>query len=1105
MTRNKIADAEGKTLLDGKTYFYGSNKSEHGNGDGENKNSSPTSFHDEGIGFKRLSSSLKWVQASWARCMNILFWSWHTPILQLSFEQRLTQDDLTDLSYQDQCSLLLNKFLIYDWSTMSTWRIVFHAFGKQTFLVGLLLLPLIAARVAQPLFIYALVKHVTENHSNSYPMHVGIILAVGLFLSSVVQAFCRQHLVFLSKRLGMRIRNALVSTIYRHLLSISISSMQSTTAAQTINLLANDARKFEDLWAHIHFLWGAPLEGIIIFGLLCWIIGIIPALLAFTLLLLVIVPLQVLFTKYFSLFQQRTMACSDKRIKLYGEILDGCRIIKMYMWEKPMEQQLQKLREEELRNIKYASYLRAFNLGLLFVSPHLMALILVCSVWLFSYQLKVSDTFTALILFAQVRFSLTNLWPTAIEQLTAMLVADKRISAFMQLKRKVLQKRRSTISRQENKSNQPGTIVLSDASFSWDDHNPYLRSIDIDIKAGQFVGITGSVGAGKSSLLAAMLGEMNLWNGYIQTIGSVSYAAQSPWIVADTIRANILLGKSFDEERYTRILRGCCLDIDLKELGEAADLTVIGEKGVNLSGGQKARVSLARALYAEADIYLFDDPFSAVDSKVAKQIFDNCMGPQGLLREKTRVLVTHHIHFLSLCDQCFLLADGHIAKHGSFDELSMRNESRNLHGARIETRDQTIDNSEDATVDILDVSKSVIDQKSILLDEVSIDGRVNWSVCSRLFTAPPLGYFGLVLLILLLIVAEFFYDMTTYWLALWSKKPHIKQQKLSPFDYIFLGLTFCTIIASFVRANVWFCIMLRGAANQHKRMLKSILHTSMRFFESNSMGRILNRASRDQYVIDNVLPPTLFDAAQTSSNAVGSLITIVLINPWILIIVIPVLYLFCYLYHHFSRSNQQLKRLESQSRSPVYAFFVSSFNGLTTIRALRVKEDFLRTFIHLVDVNTRAYIPLINGTHWLGLRLELVGSLFLFLIAVVSIIMRDILGGSLIALTLKFSFNLITRLQWAARQYVEAENLMVSAERIDEYAHLPTEENNDGDRELTKTSADWPKYGRIQFQNYTLRYRPESDPVLKSLSFHVNSKEKVGIIGRTGTVICLFE
>ncbi|CAM4855736.1 unnamed protein product [Rotaria socialis] len=1041
---------------------------------------------------ERQSSRFDWAHSSILRFFHVLFWWWLNPVLSLGYKRDLTDEDLDDLSANDKCSSLLDKLSYYSdnnlWMTnTTTWHIVMKAFWKQSVFVIFLLLPYNASRVAQPLLLREIVLYIISQKSHSessttfFENYRGYIYALGLFLCSAIQAILHQQAYFRTTRMGMRIRNALLSTIYKRLLSLNLASLQqSTTSAQLINLVANDASKFEDFSQYMHYLWEAPLQAIIAFCLIWQSIGIIPTLFGYGILVL-LVPLQLAFGRIFRRYRKKTMTCADKRVQAINELVNGCQIVKMYNWEKPIEQRVHNLRQHEFASILRASRLRAINMGLYFSSLPLISLATFGGYWLMNHNLKPVDIFTALSFFGMIRGPVTSYLPTAIERFGEMLAASKRIDTFMRL---------TKIQEQKISDTRLGTTVIqmNDASFSWT-KTICLANLKMNIESGTLVGIVGPVGAGKSSLLGAILGEMTLINGDSRVLGSFAYAAQSPWIFADTIRANILLGKPLDEQRYTNVIQACCLDIDLHSFGDAGDLTMVGEKGVNISGGQKARIALARTLYADADIYLFDDPLAAVDQKVAQQIFDQCIGPNGLLKEKTRLLVTHQTYFLhEAIDQVIFLKDGQIDPDGQLEPNKQMQSTTN-----------DDDDAEQALQPLLfDVSKTTTDNKPIVVNETAAIGSVNWSIWYKLFSSTSFGGFGFCLLILIMIIGEAIFDVSNRWLSLWSAKS-AEEQKLPINMNIFLSLTLGTLIIALIRAQVFFHLILHGSNHFHNSMLSGILYTSLRFFESNPSGRILNRVSKDQQVIDELLPVTLFDALQLLLMTLGTLVVIGIVNPWALLILIPLLPAFWWYRRFYLRSSRQIKRLESITRSPVYALFSSSLQGgLSTIRAFNVQEDFIQLFINRIDTNSRAFFILIAAVRWFGLRLDLMTSLLSLITSALTIALRHRIDPSSAALSLMYCINLTMLFQWAVRQSAEAENYMTSAERIYEYVQLEPEENENNTNLLVQPPDNWPDHGNIEFSQYSMRYRAGLDHVLNNIDLHIETKEKIGIIGRTG-------
>ena len=1041
-------------------------------------------MYDGVLAQQRQSCRLDWAQSSWKRWPYVAFWWWIQPILSIGNKRSIVEDDLSDLSPDDQCSCLLSKINVDNDNWPGTWPLIIWTFRKDFLLIVLILLFYLMTRIGQPLLLRQIVLYVgAQSASFSY---VGYLSAIGLGACSTLQAILHQQFFFRSNRIGIRIRHTLSAIIYKRLLMINTASFQHTTAAQTINLVANDATKFEELSIFIHYVWETPVESILTFGLIWWNIGL-PMVFGYTVLFL-LVPMQLAFGRKFSRYRKITMAHADRRVQTINELINGCQIIKMYNWEKTIEHRIYESRRSEFASIFNSSRLRALNLSISYSFLPLVSLVTFGGSWLVKRPLTAAQLFTALAFFSMLRAPITIFLPFAIEKLSEARVAAKRIDAFMQLG--VLQDQRT----KRNTKNKDYAIVMENASFSWT-NSPNLFSLNLKIKHGMFVGVKGAVGAGKSSFLAAILGEINFTSGkYYLNCNTISYASQTPWIFSDTIRANILLGKAMNEERYKNVIWSCCLDTDLCVMGPSGDLTMIGDKGVNLSGGQRARISLARALYVDADIYLLDDPLAAVDPKVAKKIFDRCIGSQGLLSGKTRVLVTHQTHFLVEADKTILLTNGYI------DEAQF--EQSHTNNSVLDVTDE-VDSSSLAQSN-WSPHTVVTDKDAIIKNETSIDGAVKWNIWLRLFTAPPLNWFGLSLLVFIMFVSQALYDTTNRWLAIWSAKSN-QSQRSSLGIFIYCGLVLCTLTATLLRTFFFFYIVLCGSNYFHDRMVNGILYTSLNFFASNPGGRVLNRASRDQHVIDESLPLALLDATQAILLTLGAIVIIGIINPWVLLVLIPLIPSFWWLRRFYLRSSRQLKRLESATRSPVYALFSSSLDGLMTIRAFNVKDDFVHLFMERMDANLRAYFTFNALVRWFGLRLDLMISILTLVTSILSVALHDRVDSGAVALSLTYCINLTALFQWGVRQSAEAENFMTSAERIYEYGKLMSEDDTHRSQSkvLIESPVLWPAQGIIEFKNYTFRYRPELKPALNNISLRIESNEKIGIIGRTGIISSL--
>ncbi|CAF1231508.1 unnamed protein product [Adineta ricciae] len=1028
----------------------------------------------------RKPNALDHAESSIFRWFHVIFWTWINPILTTGYKKQLNEDDLYEVSAKDECYYLLNR-LESHWMKnpdLRTEKILIKTFWKNLIYSGLVLFPYIAAKVAQPLLLKEIVLTINNNDRPSY---IGYICACGLGLSTVIQAIIHQQYFFRTVRVGSHAKISLSSIIYKRLLSLSTSSLTETTTGQIVNLISNDVGKFEELSISIHQIWAAPLEAIIVFILIWNQIGL-PVLFGYGV-LLILVPLQLIFSKQFAKNRKNTVEWSDKRIKIINEILVGCQIVKMYQWEEALENVVYNARQNEFKSIRNASRIRAINMGISFAALPLISLALFFGSWLMGQVLSPANIFTALSLLSNLRDPVTVSLPYAIEKLSESRIAAKRINQFMEL----CQRNQKV----KDVNGILGNILMNKASFSWGLSE--LNDIDLNIQNGSLVGIIGSTGSYKSSLLLAILGEMSLTKGTSHIHGQIAYVSQIPWIFAGSIRENILFCKSFDEEKYAYILEACQLLSDLQTF-TAGDMTIIGERGVNLSGGQKARISLARALYTDADIYLFDDPLAAVDHNVAQKIFKACISNESIIKTKTRLLVTHQIQFLTEFDHCILLNNGQIEKQGSpiellsTDHIAKSYEHQQFHTEETKLRAESV-------TDPSNKQQQQLDRTSIVKDEISIDGNVNIKIWAKLFTS-AYGVIGLIFLIFLMLLAEGIYDATNKWLSIWLSKD-FNEQRENHYAYIYLGLVLGTLLISLIRADYFFNVILHGASVLHNRMFKSILYTSLRFYESNPVGRILSRFSKDQQILDELLPTTFYSTVESLIMVLGSIVIVGMANPWVLLILIPIIPVFLWLRRYYLRTSRSLKRLESVTRSPIYALFSSSLNGLITIRAFHVENEFLNLFIEKINANSRASFLFHCTSRWFGIRLDLMTCCLTVFTAILSIVLRHQMETSSIALALSYCISLTGVFQWTIRQSAETENFMTSAERIDEYSHLCSEDSLSQGKIIQP--ANWPYEGRIQFENYKLKYRPELEHVLKGINLEIIPQNKIGIIGRTGS------
>ncbi|XP_071151901.1 multidrug resistance-associated protein 1-like isoform X2 [Mytilus edulis] len=515
-----------------------------------------------------------------------------------------------------------------------------------------------------PILLSALISYTTNKNAggkNTEPEWYGYTLAGAFFIVSFLQSTFFHQNFHIGMSTGMRARSAMIAAVYKKSLTMNNEARKTSTVGEIVNLMGVDCQRLQDMSGYLWMLWSAPFQ-IVLATLLLWQqLG--PSVLAGLAVMILLIPLNGAISVKQRNMQTALMRYKDARLKLMNEVLSGIKVLKLYAWEKSFQKKILDIRNKELDILKRYGYLQAFSTFSFTCAPFLVTLASFATYVLISDEnyLDAQKAFVSLSLFNILRFPI-NLLPMMISYVIQLNVSITRLSKF--LKNGDLDP-----DSVQHRPLEGVAIKVEGGTFSWDKElQPALKDIDLEIKDGTLVAVVGTVGAGKSSLVSSFLGEMEKLNGNVNIKGSIAYVPQQAWIQNATVRDNILFGKEMDQCKYNNVVEACALKSDF-EILTGGDLTEIGEKGINLSGGQKQRISLARAVYNNADVYMLDDPLSAVDSHVGKHIFKNVVGREGLLQHKTRVLVTHGIHWLPMVDTVVVMSDGVISEMGSYEEL----------------------------------------------------------------------------------------------------------------------------------------------------------------------------------------------------------------------------------------------------------------------------------------------------------------------------------------------------------------------------------------------------------------------------------------------------
>uniref|UniRef100_A0A3P9K0Y3 ATP-binding cassette, sub-family C (CFTR/MRP), member 2 n=1 Tax=Oryzias latipes TaxID=8090 RepID=A0A3P9K0Y3_ORYLA len=971
----------------------------------------------------------------------------------------------------------------------------------------------------------------------------GYVYAVLLLLVAILQSLFLQQYFQRCFVLGMKVRTAVMAAVYKKALVVSNDTRKESTVGETVNLMSADAQRFNDVTNFIHLLWSCPLQIIVSIVFLWLELG--PSVLAGLLVMVLMVPINGLLATQARKYQVQNMNFKDKRMKIMNELLNGVKILKLFAWEPSFQSQVESIRGEELKVMKKFAYLSSVSTFIFSCAPALVSLASFAVFVLVSPDniLTAEKAFTSISLFNILRFPLAML-PMLIASIVQTGVSKKRLEKFLggeDLEPDIVRHDPSFDS----------AVSVRNGSFSWErDAEPLLKDVSLDIEPGRLVAVVGAVGSGKSSLMSALLGEMHCTEGFINIKGSLAFVPQQAWIQNATLRDNILFGSPHEEKRFQEVIQACALGPDLKLLA-AGELTEIGEKGINLSGGQKQRVSLARAAYSQADIYLLDDPLSAVDSHVGKHLFDKVIGPNGVLKHKTRILVTHGVSFLPYVDEVVVLVDGKISEIGSYNSLraskgafsefldtyakEQNNQTKSDKDGCQDTEDlEIIPEREDTQPDSpledtvsftlkrensirrsqrsssVRVRKNSTVKKSedanetkagqrLIEKETMETGQVKFSVYLQYLRALGWGYTSMVFIIYFIQNVAFIGQ--NLWLSDWTNDaadyynqtyPNWKRDtRVGVFGALGIAQGFLVFLGTLLLANA----SVSASRILHSRLLNNILRVPMVFFDTTPIGRVVNRFAKDIFTIDEAIPQSFRSWLLCLLGVLGTLFVICLATPFFTIIILPLAVIYFFVQRFYVATSRQLRRLDSVSRSPIYSHFGETVSGLSVIRAYRHQDRFLKHNEVTIDENLKSVYPWIVSNRWLAIRLEFLGNLVVFFSALFAVISKDSLDSGLVGLAISYALNVTQTLNWLVRMSSELETNIVAVERVSEYTEIENEAKWITD---CRPPEKWPDEGKLQFIDYKVRYRPGLDLVLHGITCNIASSEKIGIVGRTG-------
>ncbi|CDZ98657.1 multidrug resistance-associated abc transporter [Phaffia rhodozyma] len=1154
--------------------------------------------------------------------------NWVKPLIKRGSSGYLKDDDVYMLSPTQRSQPLYAKFKTIRGSSLLQRLLKAHGFDL---LLDLLLTFLsIMLNYAAPFFI----KRIIEALAAPTPKKLSsaYVYATLALIATILKAQSDLNHLWFSRRASVRIKNQLASAIYEKALkrkdkSGVSESKGSAGTGKIVNLMSGDTNRIGNAISGLYMLYGAPFEIVVccafLYSMLSW------SAFAGMFVLVAVMPLNTIISKRNVEINKALLAARDKRLNVMNELIGAIKFIKFFAWEKQWTKRVTDIRQEEL-NVMVRDRVNSIYFTILWnVTPMLVTIISFLSfIKLEKGELTIGVAFTSLSLFSMLRGPL-NIIPMFVVSLLQTHVAIKRIDDFLQ--EEEVPDFVSSLKMAENPNLRDpkdekigfiggtfrwttGDTTVSDASKtasaapatasaastpptsdsstvvatleSTAAENELVRFELTDLSfvfpTGQLTVITGSTGAGKSALLYALLGEMEIIKGNVllpkdtATVdkygltNSVSYAGQTAWLQNMSIKDNILFGSPLDEKRYADVVQACCLVPDLKML-EDGDSTEIGAKGVSLSGGQKARVALARAIYSRAKHVLLDDPLAAVDSHTAASLVTDCLaGP--LCANRTVIIVSHHVELLlPIANSLVRIVDGRIEAQGTIDELRAAGhlaaiiateKTEVLDEAAVVSDAETAEKPTDAAEVDETTNKTAEpkkDARKMVKDEEREVGNVQWKTYKVYFEASSYKIWAVN--IALLLVAANAAIIERWWIKEWTnaysdspKRPHsefVASHHVSAVDHpsafsngyeihtsqssfylpaglnmsasqsiaygaltalarpsadshplyylgIYSMITLATAALSVLQATVGYYGAYRASKILHNEMLKSVVRSTTRWFDTTPSGRIVNRFSRDQETIDTQLAQSLRVVASYSLSLVGALFLVASIVPPFLLPAAFLSYAYWRLSVAYIRCGRDLRRMEATARSPIFSGFSETLEGVVTIRAFSSEIRFMEGLQSQFDKSQSCFYFIWMLNRWLLVRFDCLGGLSVFVTSLLAL-GRGVSGGWG-GMAILSSQGFVQAVYWLCRFWSQLEMDLNSVERVEEYLHLPQE--SPAVIESNRPPAYWPSHSSetlIHVEDLVISYAPELPSVIHGISFDIKPREKVGLIGRTGS------
>ncbi|XP_076254801.1 putative multidrug resistance-associated protein lethal(2)03659 isoform X1 [Rhynchophorus ferrugineus] len=1009
----------------------------------------------------------------------------------------LTEDDIYRVLPTFKAETLGDK-LQSEWNKIEQttvypklWRVLLSCFGF-TYLSYVLIQLIFSSAVIiyQPLVFSKFVSFFQPNHfhDSRNDLYLYGLAIIGIELVNVLFVHNISQLVM---QYSLKIRTAVSSLLFRKALKITPEALEEITVGRSITLMTKDVFAIDAALLFIKDMIVGLIQISVVTAILYQRVGTS----AFppVAVIIGIIPIQLYLGKQTTKIRLKMAKYTDMRFHVTQETLGIIKLIKMYVWESYFEKLILGRRLTETHYLQYVYYLKAFINWLGSFSIHISLYILLIFYVAQGYSLEAETLYFVQQCFSAVRIAIMVSIPMGICNTSDLLAAFQRIQHFLDADE-------LNYTRESLEDTEQAKIILDNVEISRSGKE-ILKHVNIQLYDGLMI-LSGGTGSGKSTLLKLFNYECNEFTGDRFINGSISYAPAKPWIFPSTIRNNIVFGEPYDETRYKEVLRVCALIHDIKQF-DRLDKVMIGDKGMNLSKGQKARISLARAIYRDRDIYLIDDCLSYTDNEVSNFIFKECI--KGFLKNKICVLVSNKSEYINEADAILNLEYQSVDRADDLKKRITYYIDEDTDGKKKEAEKITDFHTQSNETDSLLLEDYIKNLKG-LYKEKQKEGTVLWRDY-HLYYKMMGGLFVFIYLVIVFGISQAALSYSEKVLSLWVNAESVignfttngtviidykdaikvRDKYMEAYSTLIIVAMFMSIVQSYSAFH--FC--LNAARKLHNSVISALIRTSLTFFDSHLIGNVINRLSKDLYVTDEYMPFLVFDYFVLVFNFIGGIIIVATLSFWFFLPAAFILIILYYIQKFYIPSSRSLRRLEASVRSPIIGYLNTILDGLPVVRTCQQQAFVTSEFDSYHDVYSSAFFMNQSALIFFSFLLKLTGLVFVLFIMFDMFFTKSIQAGDA-GLVLSQSLMLSEILQYAIRQSAEIENVMTSVERLSEYASAEPENTRETSNEIEELT------GNIKYTNVSLKYPFSSTPVLKELNFEIVEGNKVGIIGRTG-------